>query len=98
MPTIESPVLTARRWIRLPSVFGWREYVEAGGLMAYGPSRVETARRLAMYVDKILKGAKPTDLPVEQSHQVRACDQPQDGQGARPHNSEVLAVASGSGH
>jgi len=51
---------------RLPSVFGWREYVEAGGLMAYGPNRRETARRLAVYVDRILKGAKPADLPVEQ--------------------------------
>ena len=51
---------------RLPSVFGWREYVEAGGLMAYGPNRVETAKRLAVYVDKILKGAKPANLPVEQ--------------------------------
>ena len=51
---------------RLPSVFGWREYVEAGGLMAYGPNRRETARRLAVYVDKVLKGAKPADLPVEQ--------------------------------
>jgi len=51
---------------RLPSVFGWREYVEAGGLMSYGPNRVETAKRLAVYVDRILKGAKPADLPVEQ--------------------------------
>ena len=51
---------------RLPSVFGWREYVEAGGLMAYGPNRLETAKRLAVDVDKILKGAKPGDLPVEQ--------------------------------
>jgi putative ABC transport system substrate-binding protein len=50
----------------LPSVFGWREYVEAGGLMSYGPNRLETAKRLALYVDKILKGAKPADLPVEQ--------------------------------
>ena len=51
---------------RLPSVFGWREYVEAGGLMSYGPNRLETAKRLAVYVDKILKGRKPADLPVEQ--------------------------------
>jgi putative ABC transport system substrate-binding protein len=51
---------------RLPTVFGWREYVEAGGLMAYGPNRRETARRVAVYVDKILKGAKPADLPIEQ--------------------------------
>jgi putative ABC transport system substrate-binding protein len=51
---------------RLPSVFGWREYVEAGGLMAYGPNRLETAKQLATYVNKILHGAKPADLPVEQ--------------------------------
>jgi putative ABC transport system substrate-binding protein len=51
---------------RLPSVFGWREYVEAGGLMAYGPNRLETAKQLAVYVDKILQGSKPADLPVEQ--------------------------------
>jgi putative ABC transport system substrate-binding protein len=49
----------------LPSVFGWREYVEAGGLQSYGPSRLETARRLAVYVDRILRGAKPAELPVE---------------------------------
>jgi ABC-type uncharacterized transport system substrate-binding protein len=51
---------------RLPSVFGWREYVDAGGLMAYGPNRLETAKQLATYVDKILRGATPADLPVEQ--------------------------------
>lgn len=50
---------------RLPSVFGWKEFVEDGGLMSYGPSRDELYRRNAFYVDKILKGAKPTDLPVE---------------------------------
>ncbi len=50
---------------RIPSVFGFREYVESGGLMSYGPSRDEPQRRIAVYVDKILKGAKPADLPVE---------------------------------
>jgi putative ABC transport system substrate-binding protein len=50
----------------LPSMFGWREYVEAGGLIAYGPNRRETARRVAVYVNKILKGARPADLPIEQ--------------------------------
>ena len=43
-----------------------REYVEAGGLMAYGPNRLETPKRLAVFVDEILKGRKPADLPVEQ--------------------------------
>ena len=51
---------------KLPSVFANREYVEAGGLMSYGQPLSEFFRQAAMYVDKILKGAKPGDLPVEQ--------------------------------
>jgi putative ABC transport system substrate-binding protein len=51
---------------RLPSMHGVREYVEAGGLMSYGPNLSDLFRRAATYVDKILKGAKPSDLPVEQ--------------------------------
>jgi len=50
----------------LPSVFADRESVVAGGLMSYGPSRSDLFRRAATYVDKILKGTKPADLPVEQ--------------------------------
>jgi putative ABC transport system substrate-binding protein len=51
---------------RLPSMHGVRENVEAGGLMSYGPNSVANYRRAAAFVDKILKGAKPADLPVEQ--------------------------------
>jgi len=51
---------------RLPAVYGWRPHAEAGGLIAYGASRVELHRQVAVYVTKILKGAKPADLPVEQ--------------------------------
>jgi putative ABC transport system substrate-binding protein len=51
---------------RLPSMFNAREFVELGGLMAYGASIADLSRRAAIYVDKILKGAKPADLPVEQ--------------------------------
>jgi putative ABC transport system substrate-binding protein len=51
---------------RLPTSFAFREYVEAGGLMAYGASFVGMAGLAAVYVDKILKGAKPEDLPMEQ--------------------------------
>jgi putative tryptophan/tyrosine transport system substrate-binding protein len=51
---------------RLPSMYGRREFVEAGGLMFYGADLVDSYRRVAYYVDRILKGAKPADLPVEQ--------------------------------
>ena len=51
---------------RLPTMHGLREYVEAGGLMSYGPNVVDEYRRAADYVDKILRGTKPGDIPVEQ--------------------------------
>ena len=51
---------------RLPSVYGRREEVDAGGLMSYSADLVDSYRRAAYFVDRILKGAKPADLPVEQ--------------------------------
>lgn len=72
-------VLTARHWGRivefaakhqLPTLFEYREPVVAGGLIAYGPSQAELHRRAAYYVDRILKGAKPVDLPVEQPMRI----------------------------
>jgi putative ABC transport system substrate-binding protein len=56
---------------RLPSIYGLREFVDAGGLMAYGPDRVAMFRRAADYVDKILRGAKPAELPIEQPTQFQ---------------------------
>ena len=68
-----SPILTRDRAeiiaraakYRLPAIYEWREHVEVGGLMSYGASIVEISRRAAIYIDKLLKGAKPGDLPVE---------------------------------
>jgi len=54
---------------RLPAIYGFREFVDAGGLMAYGTNVAVACRRAAVYVDKILKGASPGDLPVEQATQ-----------------------------
>jgi putative ABC transport system substrate-binding protein len=51
---------------RLPSMYNSREAVDAGGLMYYGADLADSNRRVAFYVDRILKGAKPSDLPVEQ--------------------------------
>jgi ABC-type uncharacterized transport system substrate-binding protein len=71
---LASPVLNSRRSqiaelaakSRLPAIYDRRDFSEAGGLLSYGTSVVELDRRAATYVDKILKGAKPADLPVEQ--------------------------------
>jgi putative tryptophan/tyrosine transport system substrate-binding protein len=69
-----SPVATSQRAQitdlaaknRLPAMYPQSDYMDAGGLMFYGPSITDLYRRAATYVDKILKGAKPADLPVEQ--------------------------------
>jgi len=59
-------IITSALDARLPAIFDGREYIEAGGLMSYGPSFADLYGRSANFVDKILRGAKPADLPVEQ--------------------------------
>ena len=60
-------VVALAQQYRLPSIFGTKDFAVAGGLMSYGPNVADQWRRAATYVDKILKGARPADLPVEQA-------------------------------
>jgi hypothetical protein len=83
---------------RLPSFQSFREGALAGGLLAYAPSFTDIGRRGAMYVDKILRGTKPADLPRRTAHQVRTCRKPQDRQGARPHDPALAPAAGGPGN
>jgi ABC-type uncharacterized transport system substrate-binding protein len=71
---VDDPIFFAHRGIllnlasaaRLPAIYETRRYPEAGGLISYGPDLHDLFRRAAIYVDRILQGAKPADLPVEQ--------------------------------
>jgi len=65
-PWHQAPLAELSGQHRMPTMFSVREYLVNGGLMAYGPNRLDMFRRAAAYVDKILKGARPVDLPVEQ--------------------------------
>ena len=83
---------------RLPAMFDNAQYVEAGGLISYGANLSDLFRRAAIYVDKILKGAKPGDLPVEQPTQVRLGHQSEHRQADRPDDSAACAGAGGPRH
>ena len=76
---------------RLPSIYAQKEYVDAGGLMSYGPNTPDMHRRAATYVDKILKGTRPADLPVEQTEKVRIHHQPESSETDRPDDSAERA-------
>ena len=80
---------------RLPSMYQSKEAVDAGGLMSYGADLADSYRRVAYYVDKILKGAKPADLAGGAADEVRAGDQSQDGEANRPDDSAERAGAGG---
>ncbi|MDB5810054.1 MAG: transporter substrate binding protein [Betaproteobacteria bacterium] len=74
----DSLTLTRRKEIadfaakaRLPCMYGWTEFVEAGGLMSYGPSIIESFKTLAIYVDKIIKGGNASNIPIEQVSDIR---------------------------
>ena len=101
--TMEDPIIQAARARivefamreRIPSIGEFRPIVAAGGLMSYGGDQVQMWRGAAAYVDKILKGTKPGDLPVQQPTKFDLVNQPEDRQGARPRPSRrsLLALA-----
>jgi putative ABC transport system substrate-binding protein len=64
--THRTTILKLASKARLPVIYGYREFADEGGLMSYGPNRGNLLREAAGYVDKILRGAKPGDLPIEQ--------------------------------
>src|SRR5262245_7591286 len=75
----------------LPTIHGLREYVEAGGLMSYGPNLPDLMRRAADFVDKILRGAKPGDIPVEQPTKFDLIINLTTAKGARPRRAPDAA-------
>ena len=83
---------------RLPTMAGDSEAVNAGGLMYYGASLPDLNRRAATYVDKILKGAKPADLPVEQPKKFESIINLKAAKQIRPHDSAERLCKSGQGH
>ena len=74
---------------RLPAIYGFRHFVTEGALISYAPDAVEIFRHSASYVDRILKGEKPADLPVQAPTKYRISDQPEDREGARPHGAAI---------
>ena len=75
---------------KLPAVYYRRLHVDRGGLISYGPDIVDQFRRAAGYVDRILKGEKPADLPVQAPTKYELVDQSEDRQGARPRHAAAL--------
>ncbi len=82
---------------RVPLISGWAAIADGGGLMTYGPNLQECYRRLAYFVDRILRGARPAELPIELAQHGGARRQPQDGEGTRPHRPAGGSAARGPG-
>ena len=80
-------IITLAARHKLPAVYPFRYFVTVGGLISYGPDQIDQYRQAAGYVDRILKGEKPADLPVQAPTKYETGDQPQDRQGARPRHA-----------
>ena len=86
-----SVIIALAQRYRMPDVHALAEVVAAGGLVSYSIDWDDQFRRVAEYVDRILKGTKPADLPVQEPDRIQARHQPQDRQGARPHGAADAA-------
>ena len=103
--TLTSPILRSQRvqladlavQNRIPAIYNDIQFVEAGGLIFYGVSFLDLDRHAATYVDKILKGRKPADLPVEQPKKFEFHCQPESGQADQPDDSAGRVGAGGQG-
>ena len=101
--TISAPVIFAQRQSiivlaanhELPAIYPDKEFVEAGGLMSYGVERRDLYRRAAIYVDKILKGEQPADIPVERPTKFEFYANLKDGQANRTDDSVQCSGAGG---
>ena len=80
--------LAARNWA--PTIYGLRQFTVSGGLMSYGPDTVDTVRRATGYIDRILRGERPVELPVQTSTKFELVIK-QDREGTRPRNSADAA-------
>jgi putative ABC transport system substrate-binding protein len=83
---------------RLPVVGELREFTNTGSLVSYGPSLQSMVQHVVIFIDKILKGARPAETPRRAAHAVRACDQLENGEDPRPYDPAVTAAAGGPGH
>jgi putative ABC transport system substrate-binding protein len=96
--TQRSQIADLAQKARLSAIYGIPEHAQAGGLMAYAADRTGLFRRAAIYIDKILKGARPGDLAIEQPTKFELVINSEDRQRARHHNPAIAAAARGRGH
>ena len=87
--THRAPIISAAARNNVPAVYALSDFARDGALLSYGVDNLDLWRRAASYVDRILRGTKPADLPRSVSDQVRDGREPQDRQGAQPYGAAI---------